>query len=107
MRLSSVRGYKAAKWISTDVRDLIRKVLETDPKKRFTMADIRKHPWYTAVPDSAIPKDTISPADGEAVKEEVLRVLNETGADTQAVLDAVASQGMGVHRISLKYLCAM
>lgn len=33
-------------FFSPDVQDLINKMLEPNPKKRITIADIRKHPWY-------------------------------------------------------------
>ena len=30
-------------------KDLIRKILNTDPNKRFNVADIRSHEWYNQV----------------------------------------------------------
>jgi 5'-AMP-activated protein kinase catalytic alpha subunit len=35
--------------ISKAAKDLIRKVLNTDPQKRFLVNDIRTHEWYTQV----------------------------------------------------------
>ena len=32
--------------IDKEVSDLIKKILVTDPKRRFTLAQIRAHPWY-------------------------------------------------------------
>lgn len=37
----------ASKECSDDLRDLISKILEKDPKKRIKMAEIREHPWVT------------------------------------------------------------
>lgn len=34
-------------FISKSSKDLIKKVLNTDPVKRFTIPDIRGHEWYT------------------------------------------------------------
>jgi serine/threonine protein kinase len=34
------------KFVSDDGRDLIRKILNIDPQKRFTISDIRMHPWF-------------------------------------------------------------
>lgn len=31
------------------MKDLISKILETDPTKRYTMDDIRRHPWYRQI----------------------------------------------------------
>ena len=36
-------------FISKPSKDLIRKVLNTDPTKRFNVTDIRTHEWYTQV----------------------------------------------------------
>jgi tRNA A-37 threonylcarbamoyl transferase component Bud32 len=41
-----LRGaYKAPKFISPQVNDLIARILNTDPNHRYTVADIRRHPW--------------------------------------------------------------
>ncbi|KAH8916593.1 hypothetical protein BT69DRAFT_1340050 [Atractiella rhizophila] len=38
------------------VQDLIRRMLEVDPKKRITMEGIRAHPWFTRRPPRVGPK---------------------------------------------------
>jgi 5'-AMP-activated protein kinase catalytic alpha subunit len=83
--------YKAPKFISAEVRDLISKILETDPKKRYTMNDIRQHPWYTQVADSAIPKERVDVYNDESTRNETLAVLAAAGIDTQTLLDGLAS----------------
>ena len=35
------------KGISKDCADILTKILETDPDKRYTADDIKKHPWYS------------------------------------------------------------
>jgi hypothetical protein len=85
--------YKTPKWISGEVKDLIRKILETDPNRRYTISQIREHPWCTMVPQSAIPRDEIvSPEEAEDTRAEVLKRLDEMKMDQQAVLDAVSSR---------------
>lgn len=85
--------YKPAKWISPEVRDLIRKVLEIDPEKRFKIADIRQHPWYTAVSDEEVPKDlVVSQVELEAARNEAFQGITDAGLDKQAVLDGLASK---------------
>lgn len=37
------------KFISEPVKDMIRNILQTNPDKRYRVADIRKHPWYLSV----------------------------------------------------------
>ena len=38
--------YTIPNFVSLDGRDLIKKILNTNPKERYTISDIRKHPWY-------------------------------------------------------------
>ena len=33
-------------FLSKEAKDLLFKILNVDPKKRITIAEIRKHPWY-------------------------------------------------------------
>ena len=49
--------YKAPRWISGDVRNLISRILETEPSKRYTLEDIRRHAWYAAVRDADVPRE--------------------------------------------------
>ncbi|EAS00862.2 Serine/Threonine kinase domain protein (macronuclear) [Tetrahymena thermophila SB210] len=41
--------YQIPKFVSSEGRDLIKNILTTDPTKRFTISDIRKHPWFNQV----------------------------------------------------------
>ena len=47
--LSSSFSFPEAEWshLSEDVRDLIRKILVPDPKRRLTVRQILVHPWFT------------------------------------------------------------
>jgi serine/threonine protein kinase len=83
--------YKPPKWISPEVKDLIRCILEVDPRKRYTMDDIRRHPWYTMVPESSIPREVPNSQEDEIVRNETLKVLSNGGMDMQALLDGLAS----------------
>eukprot|EP01029_Cantina_marsupialis_P032171 TRINITY_DN95_c1_g1_i1.p1 TRINITY_DN95_c1_g1~~TRINITY_DN95_c1_g1_i1.p1 ORF type:complete len:425 (+),score=151.26 TRINITY_DN95_c1_g1_i1:102-1376(+) len=35
------------KWFKPEIRDLLDTILVTDPTKRLTLGELRKHPWYT------------------------------------------------------------
>lgn len=39
-------NYHIPKHVSPECRDLLTKILDTDPTSRITIAQIRKHPWY-------------------------------------------------------------
>lgn len=34
------------KFLSNDAKDMLTNILNTDPTKRFTIEQIRKHPWW-------------------------------------------------------------
>ena len=38
--------YKLPSFLSDDAKDLINLILNPDPTKRYTIKDIREHPWY-------------------------------------------------------------
>lgn len=76
--------YSTPKWISSEVKDLISLILEVDPKKRYTIDNIRKHVWYNIVSESSIPHDDVhSKYD---TRSETLTAIQKSGLDTQAVL---------------------
>lgn len=39
--------YSIPKYVAPEVQDLIRRMLVVDPKERITLAEIRRHPWFT------------------------------------------------------------
>lgn len=39
--------YQIPKYLSSEAKDLIRCILNTDPTKRYTINDIRKHSWFS------------------------------------------------------------
>lgn len=76
--------YQTPNWISPEVKDLIACILEVDPKKRYTVENIRKHPWYNIVSESSIPRDVCTST--EASRAETLSTMVKAGMDAQAVL---------------------
>ena len=48
-------SYSTPKWMSRDVADLICRILNTDPEGRYSIPDIRRHPWYAYVEIQKIP----------------------------------------------------
>ena len=38
--------YTLPDFLSEEAKDIIAKIFITDPKKRITIEQIRKHPWY-------------------------------------------------------------
>ena len=66
--------YKAPKWISTEVRELIQLILTTDPEKRVTMERIREHRWYKSVTAQEIPTDILASNEQERYQEDTIKV---------------------------------
>ena len=44
--------YVIPEGVSPEAEDLIRKILMTDPNKRYKIEDIKKHPWITLYNDT-------------------------------------------------------
>jgi len=45
--------YQTPNYVSDEAKDLFANILNTDPEKRFTIDQIRKHPWFNLVPCEA------------------------------------------------------
>ena len=39
-------NYSIPKFVSSEGKDLMRRILNTDPERRYKIEDIRSHPWY-------------------------------------------------------------
>ncbi|CAK9012391.1 unnamed protein product [Durusdinium trenchii] len=64
--------YKTPKFISESVRDLISKLLTTDPKCRYNVPDVRAHPWYRQIPEAStpIPEEKVEQGEKQDMKLE-------------------------------------
>ena len=41
--------YSIPKYVSNECRDMMTRVLNTDPERRYRISDIRSHPWFKQV----------------------------------------------------------
>ena len=71
--------------MTVDARDLIRKILETDPEKRYSIFDIRKHRWMQQVSPFNIPTESLSQGEHEARHSEIMRAVADLGKDARVV----------------------
>jgi len=81
--------YEVPDIVSKEVADLISGMLTTDPTRRMTLDDVRKHVWYCQIPEASIPTEPPSqpttPSGGLAPKpipvldEEILEQLDSYG----------------------------
>lgn len=65
--------YKAPKFISNEAKELIKGILNTDPGKRFSIEDIRKHHWFRQVAEEKCPGILVGydqiPVDSQILKQ--------------------------------------
>ncbi|KAE9402541.1 Pkinase-domain-containing protein [Gymnopus androsaceus JB14] len=53
MREKVILGeFEDPEWLSSEARDLIKNVLQMDPSKRLSIAQILEHPWFSSSTDS-------------------------------------------------------
>ncbi|ETV92363.1 CAMK/CAMKL/AMPK protein kinase [Aphanomyces invadans] len=84
--------YKPPNYISPSVQDLIRKILETNPDKRYTLDDIRNHPWCKTL-DTPLPINAFANGD-KSLNDAALAKLEDMGLKRELVVDAIQK---GVH----------
>jgi 5'-AMP-activated protein kinase catalytic alpha subunit len=83
--------YTIPKFVSPEGRDLLKNILNTDPTKRFTMDDIRKHPWMNVVKLPREPEGIIVGYHQIPIDFEILKQLEKYNLDVdyvQKCLDA-------------------
>merc|ERR1740131_286053 len=70
-------------FMSSDCESLLRRILVLDPLRRFTLDQIKSHPWMMAeVPSTASLAAVRSPApDAGTINEQILRLMQSLGID--------------------------
>jgi serine/threonine protein kinase len=101
--------YELPDFLSQGGADLIQKLLTTDPKRRFTVAQVRKHPWYASQAVKTDPSNLwatsrsddpafaafyegYSKDDPQEVDADILRHMVMIGYNRQQVLDSVVQR---------------
>lgn len=96
--------------LNPDVRHLISRMLQVNPVKRITIAEVMKHPWfqqdlpeYIATPQS-IPAMSTDAGDAPQVDSEVLARLVDLGFDAEETAKAVAERVMCKDTVAYRLL---
>ena len=76
--------FASPKWISGEAKDLLSKILNTNPEARYKFSQIRHHPWFTQV------SQRLSLAENTEIDEEVLASLEAYGHDVEVARQALA-----------------
>lgn len=86
--------YSIPSHVSSGARDLITRLLEVEPQRRYTCEMVRQHPWYTqcTVPTDAHPasrrRASIRSAH-QPLQEDILLHMAELGYDRELVIESV------------------
>lgn len=80
--------YQTPNYLSHEVKDLLHKILETDPNKRYTMNDIRKHKWYTQV-ISFVPQYPEDCVHHESIDENIINWMVDLELDKNKSIESV------------------
>ena len=93
--------YKAPDYISSEVRDLIRRILNVDPELRLSIDQIRRHPWFTDTYQA--PPSPMPTSDKMSLDKDVMKQLKELKIDTNQVGEALKT---GRHNDEKQHLTA-
>lgn len=75
--------FKIPKFVSSDAADLLKKILNTDPDKRYTLQDIKKHPWFQLYQPLCQNKGLIVGYNSIPNEETILKILSEKGFEKE------------------------
>ncbi|CAM9344540.1 unnamed protein product, partial [Chrysoparadoxa australica] len=78
-------SYTLSPWLSEDVKDLLQRILNTDPSARLTIGEIKSHAWLKGEGKGA----QLSAAVQAELEEETLRMMVGMGYNQQQALTAV------------------
>jgi len=81
--------YKNPDFISSEVKDLIRKILTVDPEKRYTIDQIRRHPWYMQC--NMPPAEPMETADKMTFDQDIMDQLEKLQLKPAAVVESLKS----------------
>jgi len=56
-------------YVTKPAKDMMKKILQVDPKKRYKIDEIKKHPWYMSIQQTQL--------DGIVVGKDKIPVLNQ------------------------------
>lgn len=96
--------YKVPSFISAEAKELITKVLVSEPSRRFTIEEIQQHPWYQSTYNPVCrEKGLIVGYTPLLYEEQVLAVLDEQGLDRGRVVRSLDAN-MHNHETTSYYL---
>ena len=95
--------YKIPAWLSVEAVDILRKILNTDPEKRYTIDKIRSHPWF--VKHSS--KNDVYAKEKIETNDKVLGHLQALGFKTSQIEEHLANMKFNSLTAAFKILVHM
>lgn len=102
--------YTFPKNLNPEVKHLISRMLQVNPMKRITIAEVRRHPWflidlpeYIATPASA-PSIHTDTADAPVLDPEILAKMIDLGFDADGTAASVAERKMTKETVAYQLL---
>lgn len=80
--------YETPDYISEDAKDLLKNILKTDPKTRYTIEDIRKHKWMNGVKSGSF---VIAEHSLASLNEQVVETLKSQKITKERLFEAIKS----------------
>ena len=75
--------YEEPEFLSNKVKDMLKKVLDTNPETRYRIEDIKKHPWYSLVEPSKDDEGIIIGYNHIPINQFMLTELNKYHIDSE------------------------
>ena len=70
--------YEEPDWLSASLKDLMKKIMNTNPVNRYTIQEIRRHPWMSKV--------RLESVESTVIDEGVIRDMASFGAESNKVM---------------------
>ncbi|KAI0291980.1 hypothetical protein BC826DRAFT_1020696 [Russula brevipes] len=85
MRAMVIKGvFEDPEWLSDDIRDLIRKILQKDPARRLTIPQILTHPWFTSSSLSVAAKAKATSPAHAVVVPQAIQAQSSSAANSES-----------------------
>jgi len=75
--------YSTPAYVSQEAKDLIEQMLQVDPSRRITLAEVKRHPWFVSAgaPDELKPSQSRRLVDESLHKKAVVGSMERAGSD--------------------------
>jgi len=85
-------------FMSSDCESLVRRMLVLDPLRRYTLQQVKVHPWMQEEVPPAVPLMSVPPmAEGGTINEQILRLMQSLGIDPARTKESIIKDAYDHH----------